>query len=83
MSLYLAPRIQRKKIEMKEEDLLEKLPDLNDLKPFPVKKIYDLQTDFGLFISFSLSKDDHYFAIADEFNYVAIYDTYTTRKIFE
>lgn len=68
---------------MKEEDLLEKLPDLNDLKPFPVKKIYDLKTDFGLIISFSLYKNDQFFAIADEFNYVAVFDTFTTRKIYE
>lgn len=70
MSLYLAPRIKRKKIEMKEEDLLEKLPDLNDFKPFPVKKIFDLKTDLGLIVSLTMYKNDHYFAIADEFDYV-------------
>lgn len=58
MSLYLAPRIKRKKIEMKEEDFLQKLPDLNDFKPFPQKKIYDLKTDYGLIVCMSMMKND-------------------------
>lgn len=83
MSLYLAPRVKRKKIEMKEEDFLQKLPDLNDFKPFPQKKIYQMKVDYGLIVSMSMMKNDQYFVIADEFNYVSIYHTQTTRKIWE
>lgn len=78
MSLYLAPRIKRKKIDMKEEDLLQKLPDLNDFKPFPQKKIFDFKTDFGMIVSISLSKNDHYLSVGDEFNHVAVYHTLTS-----
>lgn len=35
MSLYLAPRLKRKKIDMTSEQLLSNLPDINKLKPYP------------------------------------------------
>ncbi|KAI5120907.1 hypothetical protein M0805_002887 [Coniferiporia weirii] len=35
LDLYLAPRIQRKKLNMNPDDLVPKLPSPNSLKPFP------------------------------------------------
>jgi hypothetical protein len=83
MSLYLAPRVKRKKIHMTEDDLLQKLPDISQLKPFPVKPIYNMNTEYGMIISSSIYHNDQYIAIADEFNFVAVYHLRTTRKIWE
>ena len=35
LDLYLAPRVRRKKLDIDPESLLPKLPDPNELKPFP------------------------------------------------
>lgn len=82
MSLYLAPRVEKKKIHMRPEDLIEKLPDINELKPFPTRVIIKADTGFSLITSVSFSHDDLYFAVADQFCNVAVYYTLNTRKIW-
>ncbi len=65
MSLYLAPRVQKQKIQMKSEDLLQKLPDLEELAPFPSRCIYECKAETSLIQNIQFTEDDNYFAVLD------------------
>ena len=73
MALYLAPRVKRKKIHMKAEQLLQELPDISQLKPFPEKLSFQIKTKKELLQSVSMSQGDQYVSIADSDNKVTIY----------
>ncbi len=83
MALYLAPRIKRKKIHMKAEQLLQELPDISQLKPFPERMSFEIQTKKDLLISTSLSHQDLYIAVADTDNIVSIYHMLTGLKLIQ
>lgn len=62
MSLYLAPRIRKKKIHMTKEDLLDELPNIDDLKPWPSKNVLNISHGIGLVTCSALSPDDLHIA---------------------
>ena len=72
LTLYLAPRVEKKKIHMKKEDLLQELPSLQDLKPFPTKCVIKSLTSFTHCTCFEMSPDDSYIVIGDFFGNVII-----------
>lgn len=43
LDLYLAPRIRRKKLDMKSSDFVPQIPKPDELKPFPTH----LNTEIG------------------------------------
>lgn len=81
MSLYLAPRVKRKKISMTSKQLLEELPDIENLGPYPKALIYSIQTDRNLIISVSIDSADNYMSICDSNNTLQIYCIKNGRKI--
>lgn len=78
LSLYLAPRVEKKKIHMKKEDLLQELPSLQELKPFPTKCVIKSLSSFTHSVAFDLSPDDIYLAVGDAFGNVIIMHTITS-----
>ncbi len=55
---------------MTSKQLLEELPDLENLGPYPKKLIYNIQTDWSLIISVSIDSGDNYISICDSNNTV-------------
>ena len=53
---------------MRPEDFIQKLPDIEELKPFPTKPIMKLKTDLSFIVSLTMTKDDQYFAVCDQFS---------------
>ena len=82
MSLYLAPRVQKKKIHMRPEDLVEELPNLEEMKPYPTKMAIKIDTKSENIKSLSFSKNDIYVATADDFGNVRVFHTLTSRMVF-
>lgn len=78
LSLYLAPRVEKKKVHMKKEDLLQELPSLQDLKPFPTKCVIKSLTSFSHATIFDISPDDAYIIVGDAFGNVIIMHTLTS-----
>lgn len=82
MSLYLAPRVQKKKIHMRPEDLIEELPNLEEMRPYPTKVAINIDTKSENLISLSFSANDAYFVVADDFGNVRVYHTLTSRLVY-
>lgn len=82
MSLYLAPRVMKKKIHMRPEDLVEDLPDLQEMRPYPAKVAINIDTKSENLKSLSFSSNDVYFAVADDFGNVRVYHTMTSRMVY-
>ena len=83
MSLYLAPRVKKKKIHMRPEDLVEELPNLEELKPYPTKAAYQIDTSSSFIKSISMSHNDNFLAVVDDFKTLYVYHTLTTRLVFK
>lgn len=63
----MAPRVKRKKIQMKSQQLLEEMPDIEKLGPFPKQLIYQINSlGCDLIVSVDIDPTDSYIAIADE-----------------
>lgn len=75
LDLYLAPRIQRKKLDMNPEDLIPKLPSPSSLKPFPNYKAlrFRHERDAGV-RCVSVSPDGAWIASGDENGVVSLYE---------
>ena len=66
LDLYLAPRVQRVKLNMNPEALVPKLPSPNSLRPFPVYKSLGVKHESGRAKSVSVSPDGTWAASGDE-----------------
>lgn len=72
MSLYMAPRQLRKRINMKASELLEPLPDPQELRPFPSRCVSRANFRSNPLKSLAVSADGCLAAVVDEFNNVAL-----------
>jgi ribosome biogenesis protein ERB1 len=57
---------------MKKEDLLQELPSVQDMKPFPSKCVIKSLTSFAHAVAFDISPDDSYAVIGDAFGNVIV-----------
>lgn len=53
---------------MTSKQLLEELPDIENMGPYPKALIYSIQTDRSLVISVSIDSGDNYMSICDSNN---------------
>ncbi|RXW25155.1 hypothetical protein EST38_g682 [Candolleomyces aberdarensis] len=74
LDLYLAPRIQRKKLNMDPNSLIPKLPSPNSLKPFPYYKSLRVQHPKGRARCVSISPDGAWAASGDEEGVVSLWE---------
>ena len=82
LHLYLAPRVERKRVEMDPDALLDKITNLEDMKPFPTKLTMTLRA-IGPVNALSVSPDDGTVALASNDDRVGLVDPSTGRVFSE
>jgi ribosome biogenesis protein ERB1 len=85
LDLYLAPRVQRKKLNIDPESLLPSLPAPETLKPFPIFEFLRLSSVPGKsgrnrIRAVSTSPDGVWIVSGDEGGYVRIWETTVGRE---
>lgn len=82
LDLYLAPRIQRKKLNMNPDDLLPKLPSPSSLKPFPnyraLRFIHDNEESVRCV---AVSPDGAWVASGDQQGIVCLWEVLVGREV--
>lgn len=73
LDLYLAPRVRRNKLNIDPDSLLPKLPDPDDLRPFPSKQSAVFHGHEGVVRALSVRPDGGYFASGGDDGYVCIW----------
>lgn len=74
LDLYLAPRVQRTKLQINPDSLIPKLPSPNSLRPFPVYKALDVAHE-GRVRSVSVSPDGTWVASGDESGALSLWES--------
>lgn len=81
LDLYLAPRIQRKKLNIDPESLIPKLPSPNTLRPFPNYKSLGFAHLRGRVRSVSVSPDGAWVVSADDEGIVCLWEVIVGREV--
>ena len=81
LDLYLAPRIQRKKLNIDPESLIPKLPSPNTLRPFPNYKSLGFAHLRGRVRCVSVSPDGAWVVNADDEGIVCLWEVIVGREI--
>lgn len=81
LDLYLAPRIQRTKLNIDPNSLIPKLPSPNSLKPFPTYKSLTFTHIKGRARCISISPDGAWVASGDEDGVVCLWEVNVGREI--
>ncbi|KAI8801552.1 NUC169 domain-containing protein [Cladochytrium replicatum] len=79
LDLYLCPRVQAKKIHTDVEKLLPKLPDPNELRPFPQREAVVYLGHTGRVRSISVHPNGQWLASGSEDSTVRIWEVLTGR----
>ncbi|THH33706.1 hypothetical protein EUX98_g396 [Antrodiella citrinella] len=80
LDLYLAPRVQRKKLQIDPNSLIPKLPSPNSLKPFPVYK--SLSATYQRRVrTISISPDGAWTVSGDESGVVSLWEVMVGREV--
>jgi len=82
LDLYLAPRVRRNKLNIDPESLLPKLPNPEDLKPFPTTCAAILRGQEGRVRSVSFDPHGIYIASGGDDGYVRIWEVLTGRQVW-
>ena len=82
LDLYLAPRVRRTKLNIDPESLLPKLPDPNELRPFPMRESERFVGHEGRVRSVSISPTGLYLATGGDDGTVRVWDLTTARQIW-
>ncbi|KAI0080753.1 ribosome biogenesis protein ERB1 [Panus rudis PR-1116 ss-1] len=81
LDLYLAPRIQRTKLQINPESLIPKLPSPNTLRPFPVyKSLSAAQTDSRV-RALTISPDGAWAVSGDENGVVSLWEVTVGKEV--
>lgn len=81
LDLYLAPRIQRKKLNIDPSSLLPKLPSPNSLRPFPTYQSLKVPHPRGRVRCVSISPDGAWVASGDEGGVVSLWEVTVGREV--
>jgi ribosome biogenesis protein ERB1 len=82
LDLYLAPRIRRTKLNIDPESLLPKLPDPNELRPFPMRESERFEGHDGRVRSVSVSPSGEYLATGGDDGTVRVWTLSPARQIW-
>lgn len=74
LDLYLAARVQRKKLQIAPESLIPKLPSPSSLKPFPVYRSLDVAHEGGRARCVAVSPDGNWVASGDESGHLSLWE---------
>ncbi|KAF7981571.1 hypothetical protein HWV62_32600 [Athelia sp. TMB] len=81
LDLYLAPRIQRTKLNIDPNSLIPKLPNPNSLKPFPTYKSLTFAHDKGRVRCLNVSPDGAWVISGDEDGIVSLWEVNVGREV--
>lgn len=82
LDLYLAPRIQRKKLDMNPDSLIPKLPSPSSLKPFPNYRALRFRHDGNAPVRcLSISPDGAWAVSGDENGVVSLWEVLVGREV--
>ncbi|KAL4076042.1 NUC169 domain-containing protein [Scleroderma yunnanense] len=81
LDLYLAPRIQRKKLNIDPSSLLPKLPSPSSLRPFPTYHSLKVAHTRGRVRCVSVSPDGVWVASGDEGGTVSLWEVFVGREV--
>ena len=81
LDLYLAPRIQRRKLNIDPNSLIPKLPSPNTLRPFPNYKSLKFAHVRGRVRSVSVSPNGAWVVSADEEGIVCLWEVIVGREV--
>ncbi|KAF1915024.1 ribosome biogenesis protein ERB1 [Ampelomyces quisqualis] len=82
LDLYLAPRIRRNRLNIDPESLLPKLPDPEDLKPFPTTCAAIFRGQEGRIRCVSVDPQGIFVASGGDDGYVRIWELLTGRQVW-
>jgi ribosome biogenesis protein ERB1 len=82
LDLYLAPRIRRNRLNIDPESLLPKLPNPEDLKPFPTTCAAIFRGQEGRVRSVSIDPQGIFVASGGDDGYVRIWELLTGRQVW-
>lgn len=75
LDLYLAPRVQRKRLDIDPDSLIPKLPSPTTLKPFPSYQALKFRHDKGKARCLAVSPDGTWLASGDEDGNICLWET--------
>lgn len=81
LDLYLAPRIQRKRLNIDPSSLLPKLPSPSSLRPFPTYQSLKIPHPRGRVRCVSISPDGAWVASGDEGGVVCLWEVIVGREV--
>lgn len=81
LDLYLAPRVQRTKLQINPESLIPKLPSPSSLRPFPVYKSLAVQHAQTRVRSVSVSPDGAWVVSGDEKGNVSLWEVLVGKEV--
>ncbi|KAI0313825.1 BOP1NT-domain-containing protein [Amylostereum chailletii] len=81
LDLYLAPRIQRAKLNIDPNSLIPKLPSPSSLRPFPTYRSLQFHHTRGRVRCLSVSPDGAWVASADEEGIVSLWEVNVGREV--
>ncbi|KAF9468961.1 ribosome biogenesis protein ERB1 [Collybia nuda] len=81
LDLYLAPRVQRVKLNIDPDTLIPKLPSPNSLKPFPNYKSLVFRHIKGRVRCLSISPDGAWAVSGDEDGFVSLWEIMVGREV--
>ncbi|KAF2255720.1 BOP1NT-domain-containing protein [Trematosphaeria pertusa] len=83
LDLYLAPRVRRNKLNIDPESLLPKLPNPDDLKPFPTTCAAIFRGQQGRVRSVSIDPHGVFLASGGDDGFVRIWELLTGREVWQ
>ncbi|TFY65102.1 hypothetical protein EVJ58_g2197 [Rhodofomes roseus] len=81
LDLYLAPRVQRVKLQIDPNSLIPKLPSPNSLKPFPVYKSLQVSHDGHRVRALSVNPDGAWAVSGDENGNVGLWEVMVGKEV--
>ena len=82
LDLYLAPRVRRTKLNIDPESLLPKLPDPDELRPFPMRESERYSAGSGRIRSVNISPSGDYLASGGDDGTVRVWTLSPARQIW-
>jgi ribosome biogenesis protein ERB1 len=81
LDLYLAPRVQRARLNIDPESLVPKLPSPASLRPFPAYRALEVHHEKGRVRALAVSSDGAWAVSADEGGVVSLWEVLVGREV--
>lgn len=83
LDLYLCPRVKKKRIHMNPEELIPKIPEPSQLRPFPTALNITYHGHSASVDAMDVSPSGKYLITGDASGHIIIWEVLSSRKLFE